>query len=148
MHDTCHAHVNSVMPNDMQAEDKLEMRSRLWCQLTGLGEVGNRSLLKYLHRYSSPKIHLGQMSSQKDAAKKQQTNINLQHLGPFQTASPHAKLEDPALLLHQCQPGRLLIPRRLLSAFCPARQADVRASSALCSVMCLGQSHDVHHVTR
>lgn len=34
MHDTCHAHVNSVMPNDMQAEDKLETRSSLWCQLT------------------------------------------------------------------------------------------------------------------
>lgn len=49
MHDTCHAHVNSVMPNDMQAEDKLAMRSSLWCQLTDLGKVGNWSLLQYLH---------------------------------------------------------------------------------------------------
>lgn len=85
MDDTCHAHVNSVTRNDMQAEDELEMRSSLRCQMTDLRKAGSWSLLQYLHSSRfCPKIPPPrQMSTQKNAAKKH----SKRHRRPFPAAA-------------------------------------------------------------
>lgn len=151
MHDTCHAHVNSVTLNDMQAEDELEMKSSLWCQLTDLCEVGSWSSLQYLHssrflpEIPPPGTNVNTEGHCKETNKQTATCCSTSSTSKQLLCC--AKPEDPTLLLHQHQPGSPLAPARLLSAFCPDTEVNVRALSASCSVMCLGQSHRVHHVT-
>lgn len=85
MDDTCHAHVNSVTRNDMQAKDELEIRSSLRCQMTDLRKAGSWSLLQYLHSSRfCPKISPNsQTSTQRNAAKKHSE----QHRHPFPAAA-------------------------------------------------------------
>lgn len=113
-HDTCHAHVNSVARNDMQAEDELEMKSRLCCQLPDLCKVGSWSSLQYLHssRFLPEIPSPGTNVNTKKLQRNKQANSNrCSTLAPSKQLFCCAKPEDPTLLLHQ--------PVRLLSAFSP-----------------------------
>lgn len=86
-HDTCHAHVNSAMRNGMQVEDKLEMRSSLWCQLTDPCKAGSWLQDPHGSRVCVPPPQIpppAPMATQKDAAKK--------HTSKQQPAAAHHPL--------------------------------------------------------
>lgn len=138
MHDTCHAHVNSVARNDMQAEDGLEMKSSLWCQLTDLCEAGSWSSLPYLHgsrflpETPPPGANVNTERCWKETNK--QTATPPRHVTPFPAASRPRKARGAHPPLAPAPAGKPVGPCKTL--ICLLSWYVRRCQSIECLVLC------------